>query len=124
MRRRSCFFRGKSWRELKFPELHDFHGSLPLLTQEAFHYFLPGYMLACLADWSMADMIPYGIITIGGYRDDASNVKDKARESRKMFNEQQRQAIAAWLLELSKSGPCELRGDDEIEFAIVQILEN
>ena len=98
-----AFFRGKSWRDLKFPELHDFSESLPLFTSQAFFYFLPGYMVACLDHWDQADMVPYSIISIGGYHDDAWNVKDEARENRKNFNGAQRKAIAAWLLDLGQS---------------------
>jgi hypothetical protein len=120
------FFRGKSWRELKFPELHAFHGSLPLLTPEAFHYFLPGYMLAATMNWEQADMIPYSVITIGGYFDDAWNVKNEARENRKIFCVKQRQAIAAWLQDLGRFGPLEWRDseDGQIEYAVNQILND
>jgi hypothetical protein len=117
-----AFFCSKSWRDLKFPELRDF--PLPLLTPAAFHYFLPGYMLACLDDWTMADTIPYGIITIGSYHDEAWNVKDEARENQKIFTAKQREAIAAWLRELGKNGPLELRGDEDVEYAARQILED
>jgi Family of unknown function (DUF6714) len=119
-----AYFRGKSWRDLKFPELRAFHESLPLFTPEAFHYFLPGYMLATLDDLEQAEMIPYSIITIGGYPDDASNAKEEAQENRKRFTESQRRAIAAWLREFSRSGPLEWRDDPEIEYALKQILEN
>ena len=81
-------------------------------------------MLACLDDWKMVDTIPYGIITIGGYRDDAWSVKDEARENRKMFSVKQREAIAAWLRELGKNGPQELRHDEDVEYAAKQILED
>jgi len=84
-----AFFRGKSWRDLKFPELRDYSQSLPLFTPQAFHYFLPGYLLATMNDWQEADLVPYGVITIGGYPDDTQNVNDEARESRKMFSVKQ-----------------------------------
>jgi len=119
-----AFFRGKSWRDLKFPELHDFHGSLPHLTQDAFHYFLPGYMSATLGNWNQADMIPYGVITIGGYLDDAQEVKDEAREKRKIFTVNQREAIVEWLRQLSQFGPPELRGDKDINYSVRLILED
>jgi hypothetical protein len=35
------YLRGKTWKELSFPKLHDFHEALPLLTPEAFRFFLP-----------------------------------------------------------------------------------
>jgi hypothetical protein len=119
-----AFFRGKSWRDLKFPELHDFHGSLPLLTDQAFLYFLPGYMLACLENWDQIDNVPFSIMTIGGYEDDAWNVKEEARENRKVFTKVQRAAIAAWLKELSDAGPEEWRGDEQVAYAIDKILND
>jgi hypothetical protein len=118
------FLHEKSWRDLKFPELHNFHTSLPLLTDEAFLFFLPGYMLAALENWDQADGIPYSIITIGGYHDDAWNVKDEARENRKMFTAKQREAIAAWLTELRDSGPEEWRGDEAVTYAIEKIIND
>jgi hypothetical protein len=117
-----AFFRGKSWRDLKLPELRGL--PLPLLTPEAFHYFLPGYMLACLDDWKLADTIPYGVIAIGGYRDDALKLKKEAQEKRKKFTPLQREAIAAWLRELGKNGPLELRDDEDVDYAATQFLED
>lgn len=119
-----AYLRGKSWRDLKFPELRSFHESLPLLTPVAFRYFLPGYMLASLSDFEHADMIPYSIIRLGGYATDTDAVKDQAREERKRFNRRQREAIAAWLRELGRSGPGELRGSSDIDYAIRKILED
>ncbi len=119
-----AFFRGKSWRQLKFPELQDFHGALPLLTVEAFHYFLPGFMLACLDDWNSAEMIPYSIIGIGGYHDDAWNVKDETRENRKIFNVKQREAIAAWLRDLHSFDSCFWEDEEKMEYTVRQIVEN
>jgi hypothetical protein len=117
-----AFFRGRSWRGLKIQELRGL--PLPLLTPEALHYFLPGYMLACLDDWKLANTIPYGVIALGGYRDDALNVRKEARETRKKFTPSQREAIAAWLRELAENGPPELRDDEDVAYAATQILEN
>jgi len=119
-----AFFRGKSWRGLRFPELHYYHESLPLLTLDALHYFLPGYMIATLENWDQADMISYGIIAIGGYPGDAQKVKNQAREKRKIFSVKQREAIAEWLRELSKFGSEELRDNEDIKYAAKLILED
>lgn len=58
------YFKGKHWRDLSFPDLHAFHEALPLLTPEALHYFLPGYMRASINNWDQVDMIPYSVISI------------------------------------------------------------
>jgi len=118
------YLRGKTWRDLSFPKLHDFHASLPHLTPEAFHYFLPGYMLAAITHWEEVDMIPYSIVQIGGYHDDAWNVKEEARENRKIFSTEQRGAIASWLGDLTRFGPFEWRDDQSVHYAIDQILNN
>jgi len=80
-------------------------------------------MLAVMDHWDQADMIPYSIITIGGYHDDAWNVKDEARENRKMFSAKQREAIAAWLRDLGKS-PEWCHDNEQIDHAIQQILND
>jgi hypothetical protein len=119
-----AFFRGKSWRDLKFPELHDFHSSLPLLTDDAFLYFLPGYMLASLDNWSQIENIPFSIIQIGGYSDDAPAVKDECRENRKVFTTAQRAAIAAWLKDLHEFDSTYWRDDDEFAYNIEKLLQD
>lgn len=117
-----AFFRGKSWRDLKFPELRDFHSSLPLLTPQAFQYFLPGYMLATMGNWDQAEMIPYGILSIGGYSDETDAVQER-REDAEIFNQKQREAIVAYLRELQSSPEWSYDGDHGIiEFAIKMIL--
>ena len=120
-----AFFRGKSWRDLKFPELHDFHESLSHFTGPAFLYFLPGYMIACLDDWNLSDMIPYSVIRIGGYGDDTEAAKSEARENRQVFTRNQREAIAAWLVDLSNFGgvPWE-PNDPQVDYAVDRILND
>jgi hypothetical protein len=116
------YFRGKRWCDLQFPELRDRSESLPLLTPEAFRYFLPGYMLATLANWDEADMIPYGIIAIGGHPGDTPERKEAARKILNLFTPVQRQAVAAYLEELARNGPRELRGDPDITYAVAQLI--
>jgi len=68
-------------------------------------------------------MIPYSIISLGGYHDDAWNVKDEARENRKNFTLSQRKAIAAWLNDLGESQEWEY-DSEEIQYAIKKILND
>jgi hypothetical protein len=119
-----AYFRGKAWRDLKFPELHQFHESLPLLTPQAFRYFLPGYMTAVLDNWEQADMIPYSIIQIGGYQDEAWNVREETKENRKIFSGKQREAIAAWLRELYQFDSFFWPDEKAMEYTVRQILED
>lgn len=43
-------FSGKDWRDIPFQMLIDTYSALYLFTPEAFHYFLPAFMLASLSD--------------------------------------------------------------------------
>jgi len=81
-------------------------------------------MLAVMDHWDEADMIPYSVISIGGYHDDAWNVKEEARENRKIFSAEQRQAIAAWLRELYQFDSCLWPDDEKMEYTVRQILED
>jgi hypothetical protein len=118
------YLRGKTWKELSFPKLHDFHEALPLLTPEAFRFFLPGYMLAALTNWDESGMIPYSIVQIGGYHDDAWNVRDEARENRKIFSPRQREAIGSWLKDLIRYGPMEWRDNEGVQYSIERIVND
>jgi hypothetical protein len=81
-------------------------------------------MLAALESWGQADMIPYSIIQIGGYRDDAWNVKDECRENRKIFDLPQRQAIVAWLRELYAFDACFWEDEAAFEYTVKCIVDD
>jgi hypothetical protein len=100
------------------------HEALPLLTPEAFRFFLPGYMLAALTNWDESGMIPYSIVQIGGYHDDAWNVRDEARENRKIFSPRQREAIGSWLKDLIRYGPMEWRDNEGVQYSIERIVND
>jgi hypothetical protein len=103
-----AYFRGKSWDEIKFPELREYQ-ALALLAPAAFRYFLPGYMLATLSDWNEADMIPMGIV-------------EGTKLNRSLFTRPQLEAIAAYVIELGKNGPLEWRDPDSIRDTIAEIM--
>ncbi len=42
------FFDGKKWTQIQPSQLVKFHDSLPFLTNEAYHAFLPAYLMASL----------------------------------------------------------------------------
>jgi len=103
-----AYLRGKNWEDLSFPELRGCQ-ALALLTPAAFRYYLPGYMLATLSDWSEADMIPMGIV-------------EGTKRNRRIFTRPQLEAIAAYVSELGKKGPLEWRDPESIRDIIAEIL--
>src|SRR6202044_1813734 len=108
-----AFFRGKSWRELKFPELYGFHAALSLFTPHALRYFLPGYMLASLGHWEEADMIPSSILYrwLPEQADETEVMKQYRIARQSIFSPSQRRAIAAYLREYEKyDDPCRGEG--------------
>ena len=97
---------------------------MPLLTLEAFQYFIPGYMVATLGNWAQAEMIPYSIIGIGGSADETDAVLKERDEYRRIFTRPQLEAIVAYLREMKLSEEWSYEGDEAtIEFAINRILE-
>jgi hypothetical protein len=82
------FFAGRSWQGIAPSELRYHEVGLSLLTDQAFAYYLPAYMLAELTDSHIMDTVPEHIAYAfaHGQRDPA------------MFTELQRRAIAAFFL--------------------------
>lgn len=44
------WLRGRHWSELRLDSLLEHNGSLLFMTDEAYRYYLPAYLLACLED--------------------------------------------------------------------------
>jgi hypothetical protein len=60
-RRVAAFFKGKEWTGHTAEELRGHHVALSLFTPEAFHYFLPAFMLVSLDHHEKGDVIPDAI---------------------------------------------------------------
>ena len=61
------FFAGKRWDQISPHEYHSQHSATSLMTQEAFNYFMPGWMTVSILDHATADVIPENLIhTMGG----------------------------------------------------------
>jgi hypothetical protein len=118
-----AFFGGKSWRELKLPELYGWHSALNFFTPQALKYYLPGFMLASLGLWREADLIPQWIL--GGWRpgdDGETEAMRKYRiERQSIFSSSQRQAIAAYLREYEA---CDNYYEGNAIQIAIRILEN
>jgi hypothetical protein len=55
------YFKGKLWTGHTAAELRKQHVALSLFTPEAFHYFLPAFMLVSLESYEKGDVIPDAI---------------------------------------------------------------
>jgi hypothetical protein len=60
-RRIADFFKGKTWPDLTLEGLRAHHVALSLFTPEAFHYFLPAFMLVSMVSYEKGDVIPDAI---------------------------------------------------------------
>lgn len=55
------YFKGKTWEGHAVEDLRDHHSALSLFTPEAFHYFLPAFMLASVESYDKLDILPDSI---------------------------------------------------------------
>lgn len=62
-------FRGKRWSKVALDTLKYHYDSLPLLSPEAFRYYLPAFMLGALADldsnlpdFTLGSLLPHGLL--------------------------------------------------------------
>jgi hypothetical protein len=58
----SAYFRGKTWRGHSAKQLRSLDFSLTVMTQEAFTYFLPAFMIADIQSPIEADTIPESLL--------------------------------------------------------------
>jgi len=116
-------FCGATWRGHTIAELQQYQSALPLFTPEALQYFLPAYMLVSYGAWSEADMIPFSILQIClPPPPDTDVALQKHNEERyAIFTRPQREAIAMYLLEWSRSDSLVL-GAEDIPRAIERLL--
>lgn len=55
------YFKGKTWEGHSVDDLRDHHTALSLFTPDAFHFFLPAFMLASLESYDNTDILPDSI---------------------------------------------------------------
>ncbi len=60
-RRIAVYFKGKTWAGHTAEELRGYHVALTLFTPEAFHYFLPAFMLVSIDSYEKGDVLPDAI---------------------------------------------------------------
>jgi rubrerythrin len=100
-RRVAEFFKGKDWNGQPAEELRGNHVALSLFTPEAFHYFLPGYMLVSLDTYEKGDVIPDAIRFHFEYVHETRN-HFAVRLSK--FTVEQRKAIIDYLIHMERKG--------------------
>jgi hypothetical protein len=100
-RRVAAFFKGRESSGQTAAELRPFHIALSLFTSEAFHYFLPAFMLASLGSYEKGDVIPDAIRFHFEYAHEAQG-HFEVRLSR--LSPQQRKAIIQYLVHMESKG--------------------
>src|ERR1700758_4722913 len=107
-------FKGKQSSGYTAEELRPFHVALSLFTPEAFHYFLPAFMLASLDSYEKGDVIPDAIRFHFEY---AQEMKGHFAVRMSKFTPAQRKVIIDYLFLM------ESKGAGSAEFAIEMLGE-
>ena len=95
------FFRGRDPKDLGIAELREHHIALALFTPEAFHYFLPAFMLASLRSYEKGDPIPDAVRFHFEYAQECQG-HFQVRLSR--LTQAQRKAIIEYLVHMERKG--------------------
>ena len=102
----AAHFRGTTWRDHTLEQLREHHSAITMFTPEAFHYFLPAFVLHSLGHWREAGTIPHTIaFQFSPAKPDAdAGMQQYCAVRWSIFSQQQREAIAMFLREYSASG--------------------
>ena len=100
-RRIAEFFKGKTWSGHTLEELRNYHVALSLFTPEAFHYFLPAFMLVSMVAYERSDLIPDGIRF---HFEVSQEMQGHFAVRMSKFSEAQREAIIDYLVLMERQG--------------------
>jgi hypothetical protein len=100
-RRIAEFFKGKTWEGHTIEELRNYHVALSLFTPEAFHYFLPAFMLVSMVSYERGDVIPDAIRFHFEY---SQEVQGHFPLRMSKLSEDQREAIIDYLVLMERQG--------------------
>jgi hypothetical protein len=100
-RRVAVFFKGKTWKGHTEEELRAYHVALSLFTPEAFHYFLPAFMLVSMNLYEKGDVIPDAIRFHFEY---SQEMKSHFAVRMSKFTPAQRKAIIDYLVLMERRG--------------------
>ena len=95
------FFKGKTWEGHALEDLRDHHTALSLFTPEAFHYFLPAFMLGSLDSPDKINLLPDAIRYHFEFNLDH---RDYFSVHLTRFSEEQRQVIIDFLRHVESKG--------------------
>lgn len=100
-RRYALHFKGRQWTQVDLVEAREMHGALNAFTPEAFHYFLPAFMLASLESYDIYDLIPESIRVdleyVGAHR---KHFPVRMAQ----FSKEQKRVITEFLREMERRG--------------------
>ena len=100
-RRVADYFKGKTWQGHQVEELRPQHVALALFTPEAFHYFLPAFMLVSIGGYEKGDVITDGIRFHFEY---TQEIKGHYAVRMSKFTQPQRKAIIDYLVYMEGKG--------------------
>jgi hypothetical protein len=100
-RRVAEFFKGKTQTGYKLEELRVNHVSLTLFTPEAFHYFLPAFMVISLDSYEKGDVIPDAIRFHFEY---SAEIQGHFAVRMSKFTAVQRKTIIDYLIAMERKG--------------------
>ncbi|MDB6112373.1 MAG: hypothetical protein JWR69_4123 [Pedosphaera sp.] len=100
-RRIADYFKGKEWAQQGTEELRKHHVALSLFTPEAFHYFLPAFMLASIDSYEKGDVIPDAIRFHFEY---AQEIQGHFTMRMSKLSGAQRKAIIDYLIHMESKG--------------------
>jgi hypothetical protein len=97
----AAYFKGKLGTGQTMEELRDYHVALSLFTPEAFHYFLPAFMLASVDSYEKGDVIPDAIRFHFEY---SQEMRGHFAVRMSKFSTRQRHAIIDYLVLMERRG--------------------
>jgi hypothetical protein len=106
----AALFKGKHWKDVSLETLLSHSGALPLLTPEAYRFYLPAYLLAGSLRYEDADVVPYDVVSsLPRAPDpeldtlfDSSHQFERRRKKMEALTPLQRQAVKSFLEFLKK----------------------
>jgi len=97
----AVYFKGTQQTGHKEEDLRVNHVALSLFTPEAFHYFLPAFMLVSMDNYEKGDVIPDAIRFHFEY---SQEMKGHFAVRMSKFSRAQRQAIIDYLIHMERKG--------------------
>jgi hypothetical protein len=97
----AAYFKGKPGKGYTTAELKDYHVALSLFTPEAFHFFLPAFMLASMDVYEKGDVIPDAIRFHFEY---SQEMQGHFAVRMSKFSTAQRHAIIDYLVLMERKG--------------------